>query len=112
MFLTIEDQKIYYQLQQIQEKAPKLLFIPGTASDLRQEPQIFNSSIAKQFEILSYDQRGIGQSNSPKPDPTMRTYARDVKHVLDHVGWKRCYVVGESFGGMVAQEFAIHYPEY
>lgn len=93
-------------------KGEPLLFIPGTASDLRQEKQIFASPLLDRFQILSFDPRGIGQSNSPDASPTMLDYAHDVKLLLDQVGWKDAIVVGESFGGMIAQEFAIHYQPY
>lgn len=101
--------KLHYE---IRGKGPRLLFITGTASDLRQPPNIFDSPLTDYFEVLSLDQRGIGQSNSPDAKPTMLTYAKDIKKLLDYVGWKKCYCVGESFGGMVAQEFALNYPRY
>lgn len=109
MFFESKALKLHYK---IQGKGPKLLFIPGTASDLRQDLNIFKSPLVEHFEVLSFDQRGIGQSNSPDPHPTMKTYANDIKELLDHVGRKKCHVVGESFGGMVAQEFALNFPEY
>jgi len=109
-FFESKPLRLHYQIQG-QGTGPRLLFIPGTASDLRQELQIFKSALANRFEILSFDQRGIGQSNSPDPEPTMQTYAADAKHLLDHVGWKHCHCMGESFGGMAAQEFALQYPE-
>jgi 3-oxoadipate enol-lactonase len=107
-FLEGDQLRLHYQ---VQGKGPRLLFIPGTASDLRQQLNIFKSPLAAHFELLSYDQRGIGQSNSPDPLPTMRDYAADAKALLDHVGWKKCLCMGESFGGMVAQEFVLNYPE-
>ena len=41
----------------------------------------------------------------------MADYAADAAALLDHVGWDSCRVVGMSFGGMVAQEFAVTFPE-
>ena len=41
----------------------------------------------------------------------MADLAADAVSVLDAVEWASCAVVGISFGGMVAQELAIRYPE-
>jgi pimeloyl-ACP methyl ester carboxylesterase len=41
----------------------------------------------------------------------MADYAADGAALLDALGWRRCAVVGYSFGGMVAQEFAATFPE-
>lgn len=97
---------------EIHGKGPKLIFIPGTVSDLRQRATIFVSPLIEKFEILSLDPRGIGQSNSPTSNPSMQNYAQDIKMLLDHIGWKTCACIGESFGGMIAQEFVLNYPEY
>ena len=107
-FYTSGELKLHFK---IQGKGPRLLFIPGTASDLRQDRTIFESPLAEHFEVLSFDPRGIGQSTSPDSSPTMVDYANDVKRLLDHIGWKRCFCAGESFGGMIAQEFALQFPE-
>jgi 3-oxoadipate enol-lactonase len=108
-FIENQNLKLYYEMH---GKGPKVLFITGTASDLRQSSNIFKSPLVDNFELLSLDQRGIGQSNSPDPEPTMLDYAKDIKNLLDHLGWKKCHCIGESFGGMVAQEFAVNFPEY
>ena len=62
-FVQLNNLKLYYE---IHGHGPRLLFIPGTASDLRQYPTIFNSSLCKYFELACFDPRGIGQSNSPQ----------------------------------------------
>jgi 3-oxoadipate enol-lactonase len=67
-------------------------------------------SIAQHFEILAYDQRGLGQTSRPDIPYFMADYADDANALLDAVGWNRCLVMGISFGGMVAQEFALRYP--
>lgn len=100
--------KTYYK---IQGKGPKLVFIPGTISDLRQSTNIFDTPLKNTFKILCYDLRGIGQTNSPLAKPTMLNYANDLKNLLDYIGWKKCHIIGESFGGMIAQEFVLNYPQ-
>ncbi len=108
-FAEFKDLKLYYE---IHGQGPRLLFIPGTASDLRQHPNIFDSPLSQHFELACFDPRGIGQSNSPDVKPTMLSYATDIKNFLDKLGWQKCHCIGESFGGMVAQEFAVSYPQY
>jgi 3-oxoadipate enol-lactonase len=98
---------MYYE---IRGKGPRLLFVSGTGGDLRRSPNIFEMPIAHHFEILAYDQRGLGQTSRPDIPYTMIDYADDAYALLDAVGWGRSLVMGISFGGMVAQEFALRYP--
>jgi 3-oxoadipate enol-lactonase len=41
----------------------------------------------------------------------MRDYAEDAAALVDALDWPACAVLGISFGGMVAQEFAIRFPK-
>jgi 3-oxoadipate enol-lactonase len=100
---------LHYRVEGV---GPRILFIPGTASDLRQSTTIYDSLLAHHFQILSIDPRGVGQSNSPDVSPTMKTYSDDIKNCLDQLGWCDCICIGESFGGMIAQEFALSYSSY
>jgi pimeloyl-ACP methyl ester carboxylesterase len=68
-------------------------------------------SLSKECEVLAHDQRGLGLTSIPEGPYTMAQYATDAAALLDHVGWKTCSVVGISFGGMVAQEFAVTFPK-
>jgi 3-oxoadipate enol-lactonase len=89
---------------------PPLLFISGTGGDLRNKPNVFDGPFAKSFDLLGYDQRGLGRSSKPDLDYTMADYGDDAAALLDAVGWARAKVVGVSFGGMVAQELALRHP--
>jgi 3-oxoadipate enol-lactonase len=89
----------------------KLLVIPGTNADLRRKPRWLDSLLAQRFAVLSYDQRGLGQSSKPERDYSMRDYAQDAAGLLDQVGWREARVLGISFGGAVAQQLALLYPE-
>jgi 3-oxoadipate enol-lactonase len=90
---------------------PRVLFISGTGSDLRTKPNVFDGPLAKEFEVLGFDQRGLGQSSKPDRTSTMAEYGADAAGLLDHLGWSEVAVVGASFGGMVAQELAIARPD-
>ncbi|MBX3014109.1 MAG: alpha/beta hydrolase [Caldilineaceae bacterium] len=106
-FVAVNELQLYYECQ---GSGPKLLYINGTGGDLRRKPNVFDSPLASHFTILSYDQRGLGQSDKPGQPYTMADYAADANGLLDALGWTTCAVMGVSFGGMVAQEFALRYP--
>jgi 3-oxoadipate enol-lactonase len=106
-FIKVRDIRMYYE---IHGTGPRLLFINGTGGDLRRKPNIFESPLIEQFETLAHDQRGLGQTDRPDVPYTMEDYAMDVDALLEAVGWESCNVLGVSFGGMVAQEFALRYP--
>jgi 3-oxoadipate enol-lactonase len=91
-------------------EGPPLLFISGTGGDLRVKPNVFDGPLARAFDLLAYDQRGLGRSAKPDIDYTMADYADDAAALLGHVGWPRAKVIGVSFGGMVAQELALRHP--
>lgn len=67
--------------------------------------------LARSFELLLYDNRGIGASEAPPGPYTVRELAADAVQVLDEAGVERAHVLGTSLGGMVAQELALAAPE-
>lgn len=106
--IKVRDIEIYYE---IAGQGPRLLYISGTGADLRNKPNIFDSVLADEFEILAFDQRGLGQTSRPDISYTMADYAEDATALLENLGWQHCHVMGVSFGGMVAQELAIRFPQ-
>jgi 3-oxoadipate enol-lactonase len=87
----------------------RVLLISGTGGDLRQRPGVFDGPLAANFDVLAYDQRGLGQSSIPEGPYSMSDYADDAAHLLAAIGWDDALVVGISFGGMVAQELALRH---
>jgi pimeloyl-ACP methyl ester carboxylesterase len=67
--------------------------------------------LAESFSVVSYDNRGVGQSDVPPGPYTVRALAEDALAVLDAAGIDNAHVVGASLGGMVAQELALAAPE-
>jgi 3-oxoadipate enol-lactonase len=104
---SLGDIEIYYERA---GQGPPLLFISGTGGDLRIKPNIFDGPMTKAFDLLSYDQRGLGQTSKPDSPYSMADYADDAARLMDHVGWDEALVMGASFGGMVAQELVLRHP--
>lgn len=67
--------------------------------------------LAERFEVLLFDNRGIGGSAAPPGPYTAAELAADAVGVLDEAGVERAHVLGTSLGGMVAQELALAWPE-
>jgi len=89
---------------------PRLLFLNGSGSSIATS-ELLIKLFTDDFEVLVHDQRGLGRSEIPSGPYSMAEYAADAVALLDSVGWERTRVVGVSFGGMVAQEIAVTYPE-
>ena len=106
-FARVRDLEMYYE---IEGSGPRLVYISGTGGDLRAAPRVFDGPLPRSFEVLAYDQRGLGQTSKPDAPYSMADFADDAASLLDAVGWQRCLVVGVSFGGMVAQELALRHP--
>jgi 3-oxoadipate enol-lactonase len=67
--------------------------------------------LARRFQVVTIDNRGIGASDTPPGNYSTRVMAEDVLAVLDHAGIPRASLVGTSLGGMIAQEVALAHPE-
>jgi 3-oxoadipate enol-lactonase len=66
--------------------------------------------LAKRFHTIALDNRGVGQSDAPPGAYSMALMAKDAAAVLDAASIDRAHVFGVSMGGMIAQEFALQYP--
>jgi len=106
-YLPVRDIDIYFD--RAGTGAP-LLAISGSRGDLRRKPNLLESPLANTFDVLAYDQRGLGRTSKPDQPYSIADYADDAAAVLDAVGWERTKVVGVSFGGMVALEMVLRHP--
>jgi pimeloyl-ACP methyl ester carboxylesterase len=66
--------------------------------------------LSKNYDVIIPDLRGHGGSkNMPRPYTTVQ-HAEDVKKLLDALNIKNAYVLGSSYGGVVAQQITYMYP--
>ena len=107
-FVNFEGRPFFFERR---GSGPPLLFIGGTGGDLRRPDTRLEGPLTRYFDLLAYDQRGLGQSFKGDGPFVMADYADDAARLMDSQGWADALVVGISFGGMVAQEFVLRHPQ-
>jgi len=71
-------------------------------------PQI--QGLSSSHRLLTFDNRGVGASETAQGEWCMADMAADALRVLDSAGWDSAHIVGVSMGGMIAQEIALSAP--
>jgi 3-oxoadipate enol-lactonase len=67
--------------------------------------------LSAEFRVLAIDLRGHGASATPVPPWAIEDAAEDVHAALNQLGLGPAHVIGQSFGGMVAQALTLDHPE-
>jgi pimeloyl-ACP methyl ester carboxylesterase len=67
--------------------------------------------LSRRFRVLTFDGRGIGDSDPAALPHGISELADDAVAILDDAGVESAHVYGLSLGGMVAQEIALRHPD-
>ena len=90
---------------------PLVTFING----LTQNADLWTAYGAKLSErgyrVLAYDMLGQGQSAKPVLGTELSDHAAILAGLLDHVAAERTHLAGISFGGVIALDFALRFPD-
>ncbi|MEA5504280.1 alpha/beta hydrolase [Halotia wernerae UHCC 0503] len=68
---------------------------------------------AQYFKVVALDLRGYNDSDKPKEQSAyvMDEFVKDVKGVIEGLGYDKCILVGHDWGGAIAWSFAYAHPE-
>jgi pimeloyl-ACP methyl ester carboxylesterase len=67
--------------------------------------------LTEHFEVITFDNRGVGESDKPAGPYSAQMLAADTIGLLDALGIEKAIIMGHSMGGFVAQAIALVYPE-
>ena len=99
----VNGQRLYYE---IDGEGEPLLLVMGLAADrLAWALQIPDWS--KRFQVISFDNRDVGQSSYAEGQYEVVDMARDALALADHLELDSFHLVGVSMGGAIAQEIAL-----
>jgi 3-oxoadipate enol-lactonase len=87
-----------------------LVLINGLADDLRTWSENTPAFTAAGYQVLAYDNRGIGKSSRPLGPYTASVMAADLHALLLNLNIDKFHLLGVSMGGMIAQAYALEYP--
>ena len=91
-------------------QGPVLLLLHGLGCDhTTWEPVI--DVLAKRYTVIAPDLLGHGQSAKPRADYSVGGYANAMRDLITVLGIDKVTVVGHSFGGGIAMQFAYQFPE-
>ncbi|WP_425826208.1 alpha/beta fold hydrolase [Streptomyces fractus] len=106
-FVTVHGYRRAYRMA---GEGPAVLLIHGVgASSAHWEDCI--DTLARQYTVIAPDLLGHGDSAKPRADYSVAAYANGLRDLLGVLGIDRVTLVGHSFGGGVAMQFAYQFPE-
>lgn len=99
--------RLYYQQH---GHGPALLLINGFGAQAHHwQAQI--KAFQAHYRVITFDNRGVGRSESPKGPYSTEMMAEDCCQLLNHLAISKAHICGYSLGGRIAQMFAILHPE-
>lgn len=106
-YVSAKGQRLFYTES---GAGPPLVLVHGLGSTHAMwwpQMEIF----ARHYRVIAYDCRGHGASSAIRPGYRLEDLGEDLATLLDHLEIPVTALCGVSFGGVVAQQFAVEYPE-
>jgi pimeloyl-ACP methyl ester carboxylesterase len=107
--VTVNGLKFYYQQA---GRGPDVVLLHGVTGNMAIWPLInLINVLAADFRVTAYDLRGHGYSDTPPTGYTSADMADDLRGLQEALDLGPSYLLGHSFGGVVAMHAAVLYPD-
>lgn len=94
--------QIYFERE---GKGHPLLLISDCSSDISWWDPV-RKYLAREFDLILFDNRGSGRSSSPQTSFTIEQMAKDTLALIDYLQLTKPHILGQSMGGAIAQIIA------
>ena len=108
--IRVNDVSLYYELHG-PEDAAVLVLNNGVIMNAATSWIFQTKVLSRHYRLLQYDCRGQGQSDHPEGPYSMEQHADDLAALLKGLDIEKAHIAGISYGGEVAQAFALQYPQ-
>ncbi len=106
--LKVNGINLYHELHGSGEP---VVFIAGLAADHNNWGTVV-SEFAKKYQVIIFDNRGIGQTDCPDSQYSIEMMADDTIELVKKMGLSKAHFIGSSMGGAIVQQIAYKYPEF
>lgn len=112
MYARVNDTDIFYET--VGEGKPLLLMHGGLGFDHTYFRPSHDRLAERGYKVIFYDHRGNGRSERPKDwsGITHETWADDADALREYFGYDKITLLGQSYGGVLAQEYALRHQEH
>ncbi len=109
-FITVGTDSIFYRMK---GNGTPVLFLSGGPGGSPESLQPIVDHVSLQYKTVLMHQRGTGLSANNKIDPqsmNINQYTSDIDQILDKENLKETYIVGHSWGAMLALDYMVKNP--
>ena len=105
--INVNNINVNYQLE---GEGKTIVFVHGLSDNLHYW-DILTTELTKEYQVLSFDLRGHGNSGDDDRETTIGLYQEDLYSLLNGLNIENAVFIGLSLGGNVILDLAINHPE-
>jgi proline iminopeptidase len=108
-YAVVNGKRLWYE---IEGKGEPILLIPGGPGNSHTYFHPWFSELARNFQVIYFDAYGRGKSDRAELSDqySFKGDVEDIEGLRKALGFDKWNILGHSYGGMVAQQYALDYP--